>query len=1201
MKKYVYLFLFIIFLSACKDDANRKKHSLHQPEVVEARGYVVPKDSISEPKVFPIDVSKLKKFPVGNPKIVATNLNVNPAGEPKIVLIGSPKIITPGTDTFSLPKIVPAIDSPFIAKQPKPIPALSFRMKDAATCNIQYLDVEQGMSSSYIRSILKDKTGNLWFGTRGGGVSKYDGKSFSHYTEKEGLSSNYIMSILEDKTGNLWFGTNGGGVSKYDGKSFTHYSKNEGLCNKIVLSILEDKIGNLWFGTSGGGVSKYDGKSFIHYTGKEGLSNNKVLSILEDKIGNLWFGTDGGGVSKYDGKSFTHFTEKEGLSSNYIMSILEDKTGNLWFGTNGGGVSKYDGKSFTHFTEKEGLSNNTVLSILEDKTRNLWFGTNGGGVSKYNGKSFTHYTDKEGLSNNSIRSILEDKTGNIWFGTDGGGVSKYDGKSFTHYTEKEGLSNHNVRSILEDKTGNLWFGARDGGVSKYDGKSFTHYTEKEGFSSNIVWSILEDKTGNLWFGTYGGGVMKYNGKSFTHFTEKEGLSNNTVLSILEDKTGNLWFGTDGGGVSKYDGKSLTHYTDKEGLSNNSVWSILEDKTGNLWFGTDGGGVSKYDGNSFTHYTEKEGLSNNSVRSILEDKNGNLWFGTRGGGVSKYDGKSFTHFTEKEGLSNNIVRSILKDKTGNLWLSTEKGLNLLVGVTSTKLQKKQDIINPEIIVFHKEDGLKAEDFFQNSALLSSKNQIWWGSGKALSMLDLNEFKLNKKEPEIQLDNIYLQENFADYRHLNDTLSDSVSVNENNEFKNIQFSGVANFHNYPEELELPYYLNHITFNFSAIDWYAPHKIKYQYKLEGLDQDWSKLTADNKADYRNIPYGSYTIKVKAIGCANKWSKTFEYSFVINPPWYKTYWAYGVYSILLLSLVFGYSNWRTRALKQKQKELKYKVEEATLEIRQQKEVVEVQKQLIEEKHKEITDSINYAERIQRSFLATKELLDENLQDYFVFFQPKGIVSGDFYWASKLNDGRFAYVCADSTGHGVPGAIMSLLNITSIEKAIESLNEPSEILNVTRKIIIERLKKDGSKEGGKDGMDASLVVFNKDKTKLTYAAANNPIWIIRKNEMGYSELLEAKPDKMPIGKHDKEGVPFNQYEIELQKDDLIYCLTDGMADQFGGPKGKKYKSTQLKEFLLSISKLSLPDQHLRLKSEFETWKGGFEQVDDLCVIGIRI
>jgi serine phosphatase RsbU (regulator of sigma subunit) len=260
-------------------------------------------------------------------------------------------------------------------------------------------------------------------------------------------------------------------------------------------------------------------------------------------------------------------------------------------------------------------------------------------------------------------------------------------------------------------------------------------------------------------------------------------------------------------------------------------------------------------------------------------------------------------------------------------------------------------------------------------------------------------------------------------------------------------------------------------------------------------------------------------------------------------------------------------------------------------------QRDIIEEKHKEITDSINYAERIQRSFLATKDLLDTNLKDYFVFFQPKDVVSGDFYWASELSNGNFALVTADSTGHGVPGAIMSILNISSLEHAIENDKlQPGEILNHTRSTIIKRLKKDGSPEGGKDGMDASLICFDFNGNKFHYAAANNPVWVVRENE-----IIELPCDKMPVGKHDKDFVPFTQHDFETQKGDLVYALTDGMPDQFGGPKGKKFMYKKLKEMLVEISKDPMETQKLKLRDAINDWKGDLEQVDDICIIGVRI
>jgi tetratricopeptide (TPR) repeat protein len=308
----------------------------------------------------------------------------------------------------------------------------------------------------------------------------------------------------------------------------------------------------------------------------------------------------------------------------------------------------------------------------------------------------------------------------------------------------------------------------------------------------------------------------------------------------------------------------------------------------------------------------------------------------------------------------------------------------------------------------------------------------------------------------------------------------------------------------------------------------------------------------------------------------------------------AYFLYGGLGLALLFGGFIFNRFRVTSKQKgvieDQKEKVESTLQEVEHQKEV-------IEEAHREITDSIDYAERIQRSFLATKEILDTNLKDYFVFFKPKDVVSGDFYWADLLSNGTFAVINADSTCHGVPGAIMSILNISSIEGAVkEGSTTPQEIFNKTRKSIIKRLQKDGSPEGGKDGMDASIVCFDFENKKLTYTAAQNPIWIIRDGN-----LTEIKPEKMPIGKHEFDHVPFEGGEFDIQKGDQVYTLTDGFQDQFGGPKGKKFMIKKMREYVLSISHLSMQEQHKKLDETFSNWKVDLEQVDDVCVIGVKI
>lgn len=314
-------------------------------------------------------------------------------------------------------------------------------------------------------------------------------------------------------------------------------------------------------------------------------------------------------------------------------------------------------------------------------------------------------------------------------------------------------------------------------------------------------------------------------------------------------------------------------------------------------------------------------------------------------------------------------------------------------------------------------------------------------------------------------------------------------------------------------------------------------------------------------------------------------------------TYFGIGFSIVSLGFLFFIY-----RGLQQK-KRANSLLEEKNSLIQKQKKDVEIQKLIIEEKHKEISDSINYAERLQRSLMASNNLLDKNLPEYFIYFNPKEAVSGDFYWASNLKNGHFLLACADSTGHGVPGAIMSMMNMTSLKEVVkDGIQNPDEILNQTRKNIIETLSNDGTAEGGKDGMDCSLLSFDLKNNKLYFALANNPLWVIRASkDKGTNELIEFSPDKMPVGRHDKQDVPFQLHSFELRKGDLIIAFTDGYADQFGGEKGKKFKYSGLKNILLQNSNSNLSDLNEKLSASFEDWKRDLEQVDDVCIIGVRI
>ena len=1164
-------------------------------------------------------------------------------------------ISTIGVDTIKQPSITPAGPGTRIQIPKTGSTTFSYKTKKGETATVRLLppvshpaslpnspigiphfttyNTEQGLALSSVRCSYQDRTGNLWFGTEGGGVSRYDGKSFTNFTTTQGLSSNVIKSIMEDKWGNIWFGTVGGGASKYDGKSFINYTITPQLNSNTVWSIKEDKKGNLWFATEGGGVSKYDGKSFTNFTTQQGLINNRVRCIAEDKKGNLWFGTVGGGASRYDGKSFTNFTTVKGL--NKIWSILEDTSGNIWFGTEGGGVSKYDGHTFTNYTTEQGLPNNTIWAIVEDKNRNIWFGTEAGGVSKYDGRSFINFTSEQGLADNNILSITEDKNGSIWFGTEGGGVTRYDGKSFINFTTQQGLGNSVVLSIVEDEKGNTWFGTYGGGVSRYDGTSFTNFTTAQGLAGDNIFSITEDQTGTIWFGTEGNGVSKYDGKSFTNFSTDQGLPSPVILSIAEDKKGNMWFGTYGGGVSRYDGKSFTNYRTDQGLANNNVFSIAEDKNGNMWFGTVGGGLSKFDGKSFTNFTTAQGLPANTIWSLREDISGNLWLGTAEGLCRMSRGKEkegifeFTTYSTINGLPDNFTTNIIQLPNKKMVVGTNKG----IAIFNPLLPLNAKGILADLEIYNSAKGYPVKDINagQNAMYLDSKNIIWAGTGDektALSRIDYNAINRNTHPPTVIIQKIMINEkeicwyDLLSGRPFHKSAGDSVLIAQQemftygkqlsaperelvrNNYAKIAFDGISTFYALPQNLVLPYENNNVSFEFNAIEPGKASFVNYQYMLEGYDKDWSAVLQKTSASFGNISEGTYIFKVRAQSPEGVWSEPITYTFKILPQWFRTWWAYSLYVLFIGAVLYLLYRWRTAAFVRERELLEEKVRIRTEQLVQQtevaesqREIAEAQKQLVQEKAKEIMDSIHYAKRIQTALLTSHDYMTEHIPDeHFVLFKPKDIVSGDFYWALQHRN-KFYLATCDCTGHGVPGAFMSMLNISFLNKIIleRGITEPHEIINQVRDEIISALNPKGYKEVSMDGMDAVLCCYDFENRKLTFSSANNVLWLIRNNE-----LIEYKADKMPVGKYSEQMSPFTLQTINLVKGDVIYTSTDGFPDQLG-KNDKKIMKKNLKEQLLSIHKKPMQEQKEHLNAFFEAWKGDTEQVDDVCVVGVRI
>jgi signal transduction histidine kinase len=474
----------------------------------------------------------------------------------------------------------------------------------------------------------------------------------------------------------------------------------------------------------------------------------------------------------------------------------------------------------------------------------------------------------------------------------------------------------------------------------------------KGTSDNFVRDVALDSSGNIWFSQTGSrGIRKYDGKTFTHFTKKQGFIDDGVISIMTDHSGILWFGTTSNGV----------YTSMTGMRLHNLpplkdylimQSGLSLKTGKEIYGLarNGGGVTRYDGLLFTHFTNSGGLLGSIILAMVEDQSGHLWFCTESG-VSRYDGKSFTHFTTTEGLPTNLIVSILEDRDGNLWFGSPLGLSVL---TRNKIDKINAPLNTKPITDHEvyfknytyEDGFIGTGCNQNSLFEDRTGTIWIGANNKLTTYHppTAEEKPDTHRLNIQLTAIALYNERIAWPILDQHKDTALILGNGVKVKDFRFKGTSKWYTLPRDLSLAYRNNFVTFNFIGITMNQSSKVQYQYKMDGLDENWSALSTRNEAPYGNLPYGKYTFNVKAMDSAGNWSDVFHYPFTIRPPWWLSWWAYSLYAVALANLILRLNSFlKARTLRiERERTLKKELEQAKEIEHAYAELKSTQKQLI-------------------------------------------------------------------------------------------------------------------------------------------------------------------------------------------------------------------------------------------------------------------
>lgn len=1027
-----------------------------------------------------------------------------------------------------------------------------------SSSQVYYFDsygVSEGLSSSKVYDIVQDNSDYLWLATESG-VTRWDGSEFENFSSDDGLAIGGVRTLYEDHAGRIWMGHLNGRLTCYENNTFTIIDFDTLEIKGDITGIIEHND-KLWITTSSGGALSTDfpGEKVSilkvkQYRGGQGLSD-QVFDVYIDKSGVLYCIADMG-IKSYnpENDSFESY-RPEGLTTFFITTaMLEDSRGGRWFGTHNGGLYYFPpgDDELIIYDARDGLAHNFISCITEDSNGNIWVGTFGGGVTVFKGDHMQTFDEKNGLPAMAIQSIMEDQEGNIIITSQNNGIQVFKGDHFINYISGSMFRDKTVWTVAEDKHERYWFGTNEG-ITLYDpelGLPLFYYEETHNISDQIRY-IVNDKSQNLWIGTNDRGVFRYDfDKNDFIFDYK--LNNILYQKLLKvkglvvDNDNKLWIGTsDGVAVWDIEGNEGRRYTQYDGLANNNISSLYVDSNGRVWIGSE-------EVNAITRYIPAKdtfeilSLDNNLIAtSITETNEGTIWLGTQYGVLGLRSDTIAFHLTMNDGLLSNNINLLQPDNRGVLYIGTNLGLNSLNIETGT------------INTYTEENGFVGIETKQNASFLDSKGHLWFGTANGATELAPENIPPPDLSPLTHIKGIMV--NF-----------------EEREMK--------------PGMRLRHTEKNITFNYYSVCLTNPEAVSYQVMLEGADPGWRPETEQTQAIYSSLSPGRYTFKVKAQNSDGIWNEEpVSFDFVIRPPFYASPWFIIFVIILVAVAVMLYIRIRERNLVREKRILEEKVEERTAEVVQKSMV-------IEEKNRDITASIRYAERIQMAMLPP----EDSFNDTFVLFLPKDIVSGDFYWMHDNGDVQFI-AAVDCTGHGVPGAFMSIIGHNSLTKIVREygITRPAAILDQLNVEVSRSLIQRGD-EVISDGMDLALIAYDKKHKNLEYAGAYNPLVIIRDGE-----VITIKGNRFPIGMATAREKKFTNVEVDIQSGDNLYMFSDGYADQFGGPEGKKFKVVNLKKELLKISHLPMNQQKEQLLKTLDNWMGGVSQIDDILVIGTRV
>ncbi|MDX9930011.1 MAG: two-component regulator propeller domain-containing protein [Bacteroidales bacterium] len=1009
-----------------------------------------------------------------------------------------------------------------------------------------------------VYSLTQDNDGFLWVGT-GNGLFRYDGFIFRQVNFPDSGSLRFPTTLFRDSRGVVWVGGSDGSLHCYTGNTLASI---DSVRSQRINDIKESPEGDVFVVTQNNGIyvlAAGDNNKLRHLAAPGGVllyslgfaSENTILAGTNENLL----------LMSFRGDSLVKEAAVEGIEYTKVTSIVRPAAGGVFFaGTESNGVFLVrpdDGVlRALPVSDDEDLSYLRVQSIFSDREGSLWVSTYGSGVIKLHfdtsGSNITNirlYNSATGLSADDARVVFQDNEGNFWIGLYGEGLNQLVSEAFTFY--QPGLSGEDNNIIFVGSNGSDYLLGSTTGLHHFDlfTGTATRFESVTASTSGVpATSYYAGDDGSLWIGTGGAGLYLRDRNGIIKQFYRSFNSGENYISAITSFGENIWLSTRNGVVvvNRRNGSTVRKFTTTDKLPHNNINQVFIDISGRAMIATEAANIyyADMDGGITTGNIQIEGSVRNIITGFTQAPDGSYWIATNGNGVFYINGDSVNTLNSTDGMMSNFCYSILADSESRLWVGHERGFSRFDPVTGS------------MSVFSTSFA-RGGDCNHNAIFESAGGIVFIGTTNGLIVYDRKKDLRSVVPPGLNITSI--------------TVNDRV-------------------YPFTPHLLLPYNRYVVRIDYVGISLSNPGLVRYRTRLDNYDTDWS-----DQGNVRNITYrltdGTFRFSIEAVneaGVASLEDSVIEIT-VRKPVWRR--WWFAISALLVMS---GAIVVIIRVREAAQIRMREHLEEL---LRQRTSEVVKQKEEIEQQNLEITDSINYARRIQASILPDIAKLRQSFRDAFIIFIPRDIVSGDFYWFDKIGEERFILACADSTGHGVPGAFMSMIGSTLLQDIItrKNVTRPSEILSLLDEQIFSTLNRNIDVGVSNDGMDMVICEFNLKNRHVRFASAMRPVIMIMDGEPVY-----IKGNRSSVGGEAYVEKFFADQEYYLNEGDAIYLFSDGFPDQFGGDDGKKMKVARLKKLIEEIMPMSMDEQKDYITRFFYDWKGDHEQVDDILFMGIR-